>query len=86
MCILGADRQRLLHHHGDVVAGADFHHLAVIVSIGVSQDGLRVGLLQHVFQISEEQAAVEIKLSRIARDDLLVRLGNSDNLDVGAME
>ena len=86
MCILGADRQRLFHHHGDAVAGADLHHFPVIVSVGVGQHGLRVGLLQHVFQISEEQTAVETELRRVACRDLLVRLGNSDNLDVRAMQ
>ena len=68
------------------MAGADFHHLPVIISIGVGQDGLRVSLPQHVFQISEEQAAVEIKFCRVARCDLLVSLGDSDNLNIGPMQ
>ena len=71
---------------GTPMTGADFHHLPVIIGIGVGQDGLRMSLLQHVFEISEEQAAVEIELRRVARRDLLVGLGNSDNLDVAAME
>ena len=71
---------------GTLVAGADFHHLPVIISIGVRQDGLRMRLLQHVFEISKEQTAVETKLRCIACRNLLVRLGNSDNLDISAME
>jgi hypothetical protein len=42
------------------MAGADFHDFAVIMSVGVGQYGLRVGLLEHLFQIGEEQAAVEL--------------------------
>ena len=42
-----------------------------------------MSLLQHVFQIGEEQAAVEAEFSRVACRDLLVRLGDADNLDVG---
>ena len=84
--ILGADRQRLFHHDVDAVAGAYLHHSSVIKSIGVRQDGLRMRLLQHVFQIGKEQTAVETKLRGITCRNLLVRFGDSDNLDVSAMQ
>ena len=60
--------------------------LPVIISIGVGQDGLRMRLLQHVFQISKDQTPVEAELRCITRRNLLVRLGNSDNLNVRAMQ
>jgi len=86
MRIFGADRQRLFHHDVDAVAGAYLHHFSVVISVGVRQNGLRVGLLQHVFQVSKDQTVVEIELRRITRRNLCVRLGNSDNLDIGPVQ
>ena len=86
VCILGADRQRLFHHDVDAVARAYLHHFSVIKSIGVRQHGLRMRLLQHVFEIGKNQTAVEAKLRCVTRRDFGVRFGNSDNLDVGPMQ
>ena len=83
--IRGADGQRLFHHHGDSVPGADFHHSAVIEGVGVCQDGLGMGFPQHFSEIGKKQTAVKAKLLCVTRRNLLVRLGDSDNLDVRTM-
>ena len=84
--VLGADRQRLFHHDRNTVAGAYFDHLAMIVGIGVGQNGLRMSLLQHFFQVGEQQTPVEVVLRRIARSDLLVSFGDAYHLDLRPMQ
>ncbi len=64
----------------------DLHHSAVIVSVGVRQNRLRVRLLQHVFQVGKHQTSVEVELRGVARRELLVWLGDSNDLDVGPMQ
>ena len=52
--ILQTDRQRLFHHDMDAVPGADFDHAAMVVSIGVDEDGLRMCSCEHLFQVGEQ--------------------------------
>src|SRR2546421_7789965 len=68
------------------MSGAHFHYLPVVESICVGQNGLRVSLLQHVFQVAEYDTPVQAKLICVSRDDLLVALGDSYNLNVRAVQ
>ena len=52
--IVETDGERLFHHDVDAVTGADFDYAAMIVSVGVDQNGLGAGFLQHFFHIGEQ--------------------------------
>ena len=83
--VFRADCQRFFHHHVDAAPGADLHHAAMIVSIGVRQHCLRMCLLQHVIQVGEEQFAIQPELSCILGRKLLIRLRDANNSDVQPM-
>ncbi len=86
MGVLGTDGQRLFHHHGNTSSRADFHHPPVVVGVRIRQNSLWVRLLQHVFQVAEHQVPVEAKLGCVSRCELLIRLGDPHNVDVGPMQ
>jgi hypothetical protein len=52
--VFEADGQRFFHHDVNAVAGADFHHAAVVVGVGINQHCLRMRLDEHLFQIGEQ--------------------------------
>ena len=46
--------QRLLHHHVNGVARADFHGFAMVGGIGVNKHGLGMHAREHFFEVREE--------------------------------
>ena len=51
--IFEAHRQRFFHHHVYAVTSADLHNPAMIVGVRINQNGLRMRLRDHVFQVGE---------------------------------
>jgi hypothetical protein len=45
-----------------------------------------VGFAQHVFQIGKQQGLIQAELSGVFRGELLVRLSDSDDLNVGPVQ
>ena len=78
----GADGQRLFHHYSDVMLGADFDNLAMVESIGICQDGLRLGGGKHFIEIGVIERGIELELFRILIEQFAVRLADSHDVDV----
>ncbi len=84
------DRQRvrqrgcqwLLHHRADAVVCGYFDCAAMIADRGVDQDGLRMRLLDHRFDLRVEEFRIEMKLILIAAGQCGVRLFNADQLNL----
>ena len=51
--LLHVDRQRLLHHHGNVPRGARLHHPGVIERAGERRDGFGLHRVEHLREIGE---------------------------------
>jgi hypothetical protein len=68
------------------VTGTDFHHPPVVVGARVSQHRLGPRFFEHLLETANIQAAIRTVLAGVTSRELLVRLGNTDQLNVGAME
>src|SRR6185503_515746 len=83
--VVDRNGERLLHHHGNVVAGGNFYYAAMFARIGVSENRLRLHSGEHLVEISVEQMRVELVLIGVAVGQLLVGLGDADNLNVATL-
>jgi hypothetical protein len=80
--VVEAHGKWFFHHHVNAVTSAGFHDPAVIESICIHKDCLRVSLRDHVFQFSEELRLIKSVSRRRAIEELLVRFGDADDLDL----
>ncbi len=83
--VVDADGERLFHHDGDFVFGADFDGADVIVRVGVDEDGLRLRGGEQFVKIGVVHLGVEIKFCGVAIEDGFVGLGDADEFDVVAI-
>jgi len=84
--VVRAHCQRLFHHDRNAVPGGGFHNASMIARVGVHQHGLRMHRGQHFFDIRVKQLRIELELVGAPLRNLLVRLGDADDLDVGALQ
>ena len=81
--ILEAYRQRLFHHHVYAMTSADFDNPAMVVGIRVDQNGLRVHLRDHVFQVGKQLRLREPILAGSLGQQLPIGFRDSDDLNLG---
>ena len=79
-----AHGERLFHHDGNFVIGAGFDDVAVVECVGVDEDGLRLGLVEHVLYVGEEKVWRETVFLRGEFGEFYVGFSDADDLDVGA--
>ena len=68
-----------------MVTGAGFYHAAMVEGICVDENGLRLGLLDHLVDAGKEDVVREGKLGFVERGEFGVCLGDADDLKIGAM-
>ncbi len=79
------DGERLFHHDGDFVLGADFDGAAVAAPVGVAEDGLRVGAGEEFGELGVVELGAEIKFCGLAVEDFAVGFGDAEEFDVVAV-
>ena len=84
--VFEADGKRLFHHDVNAVSGADLDHMPVVVGVGVYQHGLRMGFLQHFFEIRKQQGVIQAISSRGLREQARVGFGDTYDLNLGTMQ
>ena len=83
--VIDADGERLFHHDGDFVFGADFDGADVIVRVGVDENGLGLGGGEEFVEIGVIELGIEIKFRGVAIEDGFVGFGDADEFDVVAI-
>ncbi len=83
--VVDADGERLFHHDGNFVFGADFDGADVIVRVGIDEDGLRLGGGEEFVEIGVVELGIEIKFCGVAIEDRFVGLGDADEFDIVAI-
>src|SRR5690242_8436427 len=81
-----AHGQWFLHHDGNAMTCALLHDTAMVKRIGVNEDSLGLGFLQHFVDACKEDVVRKRKLRFVEGCKFLVRLGDADDPQVGAME
>jgi hypothetical protein len=70
----------------NAASGAGFDYAAMVISIRVYEDGLRVGSFEHFVQICKEQIPAEVIARRVLRSEGLVRFGNANDFNLRAVK
>ena len=80
-----ADGQRLFHHHRDFVFGADFDGAAMVISVGVDEDSLRMRSVEHFVEVGVIETGVEMKIRSVTVEEFAVRFGDANDFNVVAI-
>jgi hypothetical protein len=64
----------------DAVPGADFDYAAMIIRVGVDEDGLRMRLFEHRVQVCKEEISIETVPGCICCGQSLIGFGEPDDL------
>lgn len=76
----------LLHHDGQMMVGAGFHHLKVVERVGEGGHGVHLRRGDEVFEPREQQGGIYFVLPGVALPQFRLRLHDADQLHVLARQ
>src|SRR5215470_3480321 len=81
-CIFETDSQWLFHHDVYAMTGADFHHLAMVVRVGVGQHSFRMRLFEGILQVGKKELLLQSKTGSVLGSQFLIGLGDAHDMKI----